>query len=237
MVATDVDGTLTRAGALDPEVVIGIADLVRAGVEVLLVSGRAAGEIVGLVRYLPGVRRGIAENGLVLLVPDEPPQWLGPTPNRDALKAVAMRLNERGAGLRLAPDDPFRLGDVAYERDARSDEALEELAQAAHDEGAHMIWSSVHVHFTPSRPDKGTAVAELARRDGFDPRRILTIGDAPNDAGLFAPDRFGMTVGTADVSAHRDHFEHLPEYVTSKPEGAGFMEVVSALLAARSRAR
>ena len=61
VVATDVDGTLTRDGALDPEVVRVIAALAEAGLVVVPVSGRPAGEVLGLCRYLPGVQRAIAE--------------------------------------------------------------------------------------------------------------------------------------------------------------------------------
>src|SRR5690606_31265495 len=101
LVATDVDGTLTTGGVIEPEVIGAILRLASVGIEVLPVSGRSAGEVAGLVRYLPAVTRGIAENGLVLLAPDRRPQWLGPAPDRARLKAVAERLNaEHGAGLR-----------------------------------------------------------------------------------------------------------------------------------------
>ena len=55
LVATDVDGTLTRVGKLDPAVLTAIVRLVEAGIAVVPVSGRPAGEVAGLVRYLPGV--------------------------------------------------------------------------------------------------------------------------------------------------------------------------------------
>jgi predicted mannosyl-3-phosphoglycerate phosphatase (HAD superfamily) len=65
LIATDVDGTLTRAGKLDPAALAAITRLVAAGVAVVPVSGRPAGEVTGLCRYLPGVTRGLAENGLL----------------------------------------------------------------------------------------------------------------------------------------------------------------------------
>src|SRR5438128_2036065 len=119
LVATDVDGTLTREGKLAPEVLAAIARLVVAGIEVMPVSGRSAGEVLGLVRYLPGVRRGIAENGMVEVIPDRPVRHLGAQDSADRarVRAAAERV-AAGIGLPLAStaDDVFRIADVAFER-------------------------------------------------------------------------------------------------------------------------
>src|SRR5687768_660769 len=53
LVATDVDGTLTSRGEILAPVLAALADLAAAGIEVVPVSGRPAGEVLGLVRYLP----------------------------------------------------------------------------------------------------------------------------------------------------------------------------------------
>jgi hydroxymethylpyrimidine pyrophosphatase-like HAD family hydrolase len=233
VVATDVDGTLTRGRALDPAVVRVLGALAANGIEIVPVSGRPAGEVLGLCRYLCGVERAIAENGLLEVIPDQPPRWLGNPTDREQLPPTGRFLDaERGAGLRLAPDHPFRLGDVAYERDGRGLEELLRLRDAAAERGVSMIWSSVHIHLTPEPPDKGRGLLRFAADHGLDPATILTIGDAPNDAGLFAPGRFGVTVGTADVPGQREAFDGwLPAYVTSGRESEGFLEVAEALLA------
>jgi hydroxymethylpyrimidine pyrophosphatase-like HAD family hydrolase len=221
-----------KCGALDPEVVRVIAALADAGFEVVPVSGRPTGEVLGLCRYLPGVARAIAENGLLEVVPDRDPRWLAEPTDRAALLAAGRRLDvEHGAGLRLTADHPFRLGDVAYERDGRTLAELQRLREAARALGVCMIWSSVHVHLTPRPPDKGQGLLRLAADLGLDPATILTIGDAPNDEGLFAPGRFGVTVGTADVPRQREAFTWLPAYVTAGRESEGFLEVADALLA------
>jgi hypothetical protein len=234
-VVTDVDGTLTRGSALDPHVVRKIAELYEAGIDVVLVSGRSAGEVLGLVRYLPGVQRGIAENGLLLLEADRDPAWLTAKPDRGRIKAIAEELNNKhDAALRLAPDDPFRLGDVAYEREGRDKRELKRLEEIVTGEGLFMTWSSVHIHLSQQPPDKGEAVLGLAKRSRLDPRRILTIGDAPNDAGLFVRGRFGISVGTADVQSNCSAFSELPAYVTEFAEGEAFLQVARALLKVRS---
>ena len=232
VVATDVDGTLTRDGALDPEVVRVIAALAEAGLVVVPVSGRPAGEVLGLCRYLPGVQRAIAENGLLEVVPDRDPRWLAEPTDPQDLRAAGRRLDEEhGAGLRLAADHPFRLGDVAYERDGRQVPELLRLRAAAEALGVCMVWSSVHVHLTPRPPDKGQGLLRFAADHGLDPATILTIGDAPNDEGLFVAGRFGVTVGTADVPPQREAFGALPTYVTDGREAEGFLQVAQALLA------
>jgi hydroxymethylpyrimidine pyrophosphatase-like HAD family hydrolase len=231
-VATDVDGTLTRGPALDPEVVRVIAALAARGLRIVPVSGRPAGEVLGLCRYMPGVESAIAENGLLEVIPNQPPRWLGEPTDRAALLEAGRRLDaDHGAGLRLAADHPFRLADVAYERDGRGPDELDRLRRAAAELGVFMIWSSVHVHLTPRPPDKGEGLLRFAADHGLDPATILTIGDAPNDEGLFRAGRFGVTIGTADVPREQDAFRWLPAYVTAGREAEGFLEVARALLA------
>jgi len=244
LVATDVDGTLTREGALAADVVEAIAQLAHAGIEVMPVSGRSAGEVLGLVRYLPGVRRGIAENGFVEVIPETPvrtlvalpagsPYGSGSTVDRPRVRAVALRIAAAiGLPLQPTPDDVFRVADVAFERAGRTDEEIAGLAAALQAEALHVTWSNVHVHVTPVAPDKGRAVLAAA---GVDPLAIVTIGDAPNDAGLFVAGRFGLTVGTADVPRQAAAMPHLPEFVTARPEADAFLELGACLLAARSR--
>lgn len=238
LVATDVDGTLTRAGKLDPAALDAIWRLMIAGITVVPVSGRPAGEVQGLVRYMPGVVRGLAENGLVEIVPDHAPRWLGRPTDRLRLRGVGDALNaEFAAGLRLTGDDYCRLGDVAYERDGRDEAELLRLRGHAEALGVHLVWSNVHVHLAEAVPDKGAAVLHLLRELAIEPRRAATIGDAPNDAGLFIADRFGLTVGTADVVPQLAYFPAAPRAVTAAREAAGFVELAEVLLAAKSAAK
>lgn len=231
VVATDVDGTLTRGRKLDPEVLGAIGRLVAAGIAVIPVSGRPAGEVAGLCRYLPGVERGLAENGLLEVVPDRAPRWLGRPTDKGRLRRVGERLNaEHAAGLRLTGDDFCRLGDVAFEREGRDEGELVRLRGFAEAMGVHLVWSNVHVHLAEAVPDKGVAVIQLMRELGVDPRAVVTIGDAPNDAGLFIAGRFGATVGTADIAAQVAHVPTPPQFMTRAREGEGFVELAEALL-------
>ncbi|MEZ4450181.1 MAG: hypothetical protein R3B09_11950 [Nannocystaceae bacterium] len=235
LVATDVDGTLTHRGRLGPPVLEAIDRLTRAGIEVWPVSGRPTGEVLGLCRYLPGIRRGLAENGLLVVVPDQAPRWLDRPTDRGRLRRVGEILNaEHDARLRVTGDDFCRLGDVAYEREGRPEAEVLRLRAAAEAHGVHLVWSNVHIHLAEAIPDKGAAVLRLAAELGILGGSIATVGDAPNDAGLFVAGRFGLTVGTADVIDQASHFPQLPELVTAAREFTGFLELAEALLAARA---
>lgn len=234
LVATDVDGTLTRDGALDPAVVAVIAELTQAGIEVWPVSGRPAGEVLGLVRYLPGVARGIAENGLLEIVADRAPRWLGEPTDVARLRAIGEMLNaEHDAKLALAGDAFCRVGDVAYEREGRDLPELQRLQALVEAEGAHLVWSSVHVHIAERVPDKGEGLLLVTAEQGFSPQTVATIGDAPNDAGLFVGGRFGVTVGTADVAAIAHEFSATPQWLTQGRESEAFLELARTLLRTR----
>lgn len=234
IVATDVDGTLTRDGELTGEALAAIEALTGAGVEVVPVSGRPAGEVLGLCRYLPGVRKGIAENGLISVVPDEPLSFIGAPTNVTRLREIGEALNaDHAAGLRLAGDAFCRVADVAYERDGRDVPELMRLRTAAKGQGAFLVWSSVHVHLAERIPDKGQGLLSMLEQWGASPSTVATIGDAPNDSGLFTPHRFGLTVGTADVVAQADAFPHLPQMVTAGRELDGFLELARGLLKSR----
>ncbi|MEE9382482.1 MAG: HAD family hydrolase [Nannocystaceae bacterium] len=232
LVATDVDGTLTTSGAIGSKVVAAVASLHAAGIEVMPVSGRPTGEVLGLCRYLPGVRRGIAENGLVEVMPDREPRWIhGEAPDLARLRRVGDALNsDLSAQLRVTGDAFCRLGDLAFERDGRDEAELIRLREAARQLGVHLVWSNVHVHLAHRPADKGEAVLRLLERDGIDPAAVATIGDAPNDAGLFGSDRFGLTVGTADVLEQLPHFERLPMFVSLAREANAFVELSDLLL-------
>lgn len=234
VIATDVDGTLTRAGKLGAELLDALTQLRAAGVSIIPISGRPAGEVLGLCRYLPGVGFGVAENGLLEIEADHAPRWLGEPTDTARLRAVGEHLNrEHSAGLRVTGDAFCRLGDVAYERDGRDEPTLLRLRELAEGEGVFLIWSNVHIHLAAREPDKGAGLLSLLARRGIDPLTVVTVGDAPNDGGLFVPDRFGLTVGTADVLAQSQWFSALPEFVTGAREIDGFLELAQRVLATR----
>ncbi|MEO1636774.1 MAG: HAD hydrolase family protein, partial [Cyanobacteria bacterium J06631_9] len=62
LVATDMDGTLTAKGEFTPGLLQAFGKLRDRNIKVMIVTGRSAGWVSGLVNYLPVVG-AIAENG------------------------------------------------------------------------------------------------------------------------------------------------------------------------------
>ncbi|MBC6434493.1 HAD family hydrolase, partial [Nostoc sp. HG1] len=63
LIATDMDGTLTRRGKFTPALLQALEDLAAAGnIKVLIVTGRSAGWVSGLSAIMP-VAGAMAENG------------------------------------------------------------------------------------------------------------------------------------------------------------------------------
>src|SRR5919202_4841916 len=62
LIATDMDGTLTQHGKFTANLLRAFERLIAVDIPVLIVTGRSAGWVSGLVSYLP-VAGAIAENG------------------------------------------------------------------------------------------------------------------------------------------------------------------------------
>lgn len=232
LLVTDVDGSLTVNHEIPAAVVEAVAALGAAGVEVLPATGRPAAEVHGLVRYLPGVRRGIAENGAVLVEPEERFELLWPKPDRERLVRLGLELGGSADPLIQTGDHFGRLVDVAFRRSGRPEAPLLEMRRRAAQIGVEVIWSTVHIHLSEVVPDKGIAVLELARREGRDGATIATVGDSPNDAGLWRGGRFGMTVGLAEQPADLGTVPCLPQWLA--PAGAmGWLVLARRILTAR----
>ncbi len=234
VVLTDIDGTMTQAGRIPAEVIAAAGQLAAAGVEVFPVTGRSAGEALGLARYIPSFHKAIAENGGVLVVPDHPIVFLRPPVDPAQMANAALALGN--GHWRPAPCSAFRLTDQAFERDGRSDAELDAARDAAAALGLYLTWSSVHIHLTLQPPDKGAGALRVLREATGAPHSALAIGDAPNDEGLWQAGRFGLTVGTADVAHCWQRLRHWPNY-TVGPAAQGWCEMAAILLQANGSMR
>ena len=96
--------------------------------------------------------------------------------------------------------------------------------------------SSIHINGWVGDHDKLAGARwivreHLSRDIDAELNQWVYIGDSTNDARMFA--HFPHSVGVANVADFVDRLEHLPRYVTQGARGAGFAEVVDALLAVR----
>lgn len=236
LIATDMDGTLTRAGKFSADLLRALDQLQQLGMPVVIVTGRSAGWVSGLVHYLP-VAGAIAENGGVYIDPQGrvdilTPDWDGPT-HRPQLAELFARLQQRWPQIQPSPDNPFRLTDWTF---AVTDVAASDLAalqQLCQDWGWSLTYSTVQVHLLKPGQSKARALQRVLQTHfpGLDPEAVLTVGDSPNDESLFDIQIFPHSLGVANISHYRDVLRHHPTWVSQAAELDGFLEMVRALTA------
>jgi hydroxymethylpyrimidine pyrophosphatase-like HAD family hydrolase len=252
---SDVDGTLVGRGGslladLDGRPTLAAAEALvaahRAGLEVILVSGRTAAQLRETGRLL-GTRDAVAELGTVLvrgreveLLWGEAPRDLGESPAEALERSGALAAVLEGFAGRIEPHTPWHLGRrgtflLRGQADPAEADAL--LAGRARllDNGRlrgaypHLGPGPTHAyHLVPAGVSKaGTAAAYLARR-GLDPARAAAIGDSPADLQL--ADVVGAMFLVANGAWAADGDPGTQVIVTPSPAGQGWAEAVTALL-------
>lgn len=239
---TDIDDTLTWHGRLVPAAYQALCDAVDAGLRVVAVTGRPGGWAEVLAALWP-VAAVIAENGgLAVIRGGETQYWDDATTRQEQQRRLARLsadLLERFPSARLADDQPLRRVDVAFDIGERQQLAPAEIAalvDAIRGHGARALVSTVHAHAFYGDHDKATMIIRLAGRLWGDSaatvrERYVFVGDSPNDQAAFA--LFPCAVGVANLARYRDQLAPPPRYITTRPGGHGFAELVAQLLRAR----
>ncbi|HVP62568.1 MAG TPA: HAD-IIB family hydrolase [Myxococcaceae bacterium] len=245
-VFADVDGTLTTGGRLRASTLAMLERLDRAGVAVVLVTGRPAGFAEAWARTLP-VAGVIAENGGLSVRLDARGAlrkcYARParvrSRERRRLERVVRSALRAVPGARMSTDSLYTEVDLAIDVNEGvrlGPEAARRLESFFAARGVNAVRSSVHVNAWIGPFDKAWMVRRFIRtawkqRLRPDDRRYLYVGDSLNDAPLFAA--FPLSVGVANVRAVLGLLAHRPRFVTRAPEGPGFEEVARAVLRAR----
>ena len=244
---TDIDDTLTVAGKLPAAVYTSLERLRDAGFAIVPVTGRSAGWAHMALHHWP-VEAVVAESGGVCLHRDAGgvPRWLYHdeqariAEDRIRIAAVAERVMARVPGLVLADDNPFRLVDFALDHCETVPpvprEQIEQAIAMFRDAGLQARASSVHINVWRGDFDKAPmALRYLAEVRGALPAdeigRWLFVGDAPNDASMFAT--FPNGVGVANLAPLLDRLPVPPRFLTAASHGDGFRELAAHLLRAR----
>ncbi|MEM9569087.1 MAG: HAD family hydrolase [Cyanobacteria bacterium P01_E01_bin.34] len=234
-----MDGTLTKAGKFSPALLSAFRQLKRRGIQVLVVTGRSAGWVSGLVNYLDVVG-AIAENGGIYYpsIGETAGDLLANISNveayRQQLRSVFACLKEDFPNLQPATDNRFRLTDWTFINTDFSATELTHMQQLCSQLGWGFTYSSIQCHIKPLHQAKGSAVLTIARQliPGITSEKIVTVGDSPNDESLFIRDDFPYSVGGANIAEFSDRLQHQPTFVTRAREGEGFCELVTWLLEA-----
>ncbi|MGM9427066.1 HAD-IIB family hydrolase [Hydrogenophaga sp. MI9] len=245
-VLTDIDDTLTTDGAITPDALGALHALRAAGLPVFAITGRPAGWSEPFALAWP-VNAIVAENGAVAL-------WRGAdgalqkahlqdadTRRRNfaQLQAVAQRVLTELPQARLSQDSAGRETDIAIDHSefAHLQEAdIARVVQLMRDGGLNATVSSIHINGWIGSHDKQEGarwiVREHLQRDlDAERERWVYVGDSTNDATMFG--HFPHSVGVANVMRFWDQLVQRPRYVTQGARGAGFAEVVRAVLAAQ----
>jgi HAD superfamily hydrolase (TIGR01484 family) len=257
-VFTDIDDTLTTEGAITADALQALADLKAAGLNVIAITGRHVGWCESLMSGTSAapwaVDAMVAENGAVALVPCAVEQNARRRPSRlyqqDAatrsahaarMAQVAQQILAAVPGAQRSRDEGGRETDLAFDYNEFAKLPPDTVAkiiallQAA---GMRTTVSSIHIHGCYGDFNKWTGarwiVRELWQRDlRKELDHWVFVGDSGNDQPMF--EHFTHSVGVANIRRFEADLSYRPRYITKGERGAGFAEVVRALLDARSR--
>lgn len=231
LIATDMDGTLTTQGKFTASLLHALEDLSAADIPVLIVTGRSAGWVSGLASYLP-VIGAIAENGgLFYPAQSDQPVMLTPIPDvachRQQLEVAYQRLKSEFPHIQESTDNRFRLTDWTFDNRDLTVSQLERLDALCTSLGWGFTYSSVQCHIKPAAQDKATGLIQVLQDyfPHYESEQVLTVGDSPNDASLFNPHLFPLSIGVANVLDYASELVYKPAYVTTTAEGEGFCEL------------
>ena len=236
LVATDMDGTLTQVGEFTPVLLETFASLKQHGIEVMIVTGRSAGWVSGIVNYLPVVG-AIAENGGIYvdkltgksIVLSDIPRM---SRHRDRLEFLFDQLRQRYPNLAPSVDNAYRITDWTFDINGLTDDDIAWMQATCEDKLMGFTYSTVQCHIKVKEQDKAVGLNQVLQQrfPTVSPAAIVTVGDSPNDASLFDPAQFPHSVGVANVSDYLHTLMHRPAHITAASEVEGFVELAQQLI-------
>ena len=244
----DIDDTFTLNGRIPAASFCALWDLKDADITAVPITGRPAGWCDHIARMWP-VSGVVGENGAFyfwynqeishlerrfFIEPDEA------FANRRRLRDIGEEILKRVPGSAFASDQEYRLFDVAidFTEDVPplSREDIEAICDIFRESGVTYKVCSIHVNGWFGDYDKLTMTKIFARevldidlelmRDQY-----LFVGDSPNDEPMFS--FFPNSVGVSNVTDFLDRMTHPPAYITERPGGEGFSELIELMLARR----
>lgn len=213
--ATDYDGTLATEGKVEPATVAALERVAASGRKLILVTGRVLPELRGAFSRLDLFARVVAENGALIYRPATGAEEALANPPPASFFA---RLRDSGA-------TPLSAGRIIVATRVPHDVAMR---AAMRDLGLdlRLIHNAGAVMALPPGITKasglGVALAELE----IPPRDVVAVGDAENDQEFLAFCGYRVAVANA-----LPVLKEMADWVTSRPCGAGVVELAERLLA------
>ena len=247
---TDIDDTVTTDGLLPVSSIEAVWALNKAGIKVVPITGRPAGWCDHIVRMWP-VEGIIGENGafyfsydrgcskvdrVYSLTEDERRQSLL------GLERIRRRVLDEVPGCAVASDQDFRLFDLAidYCEDVSPLEQfeLDRIIDIIEEEKAVYKISSIHINCWYGQYDKVSCLRKFLRdKTGKSieehQKKIFFTGDSPNDEPIFGEMEY--TGAVANIKKFLGTMKAYPSYIAVDESGAGFNEIVQALLEKRKK--
>jgi HAD superfamily hydrolase (TIGR01484 family) len=245
-VLTDIDDTLTRDGAIEPDALVALGRLRAAGLHVIAITGRPMGWSEPFARDWP-IDAIVAENGAVALfreagrsVVEYAQDEATRADNTRRLAHAAQRVLRELPGTALARDSAGRVTDIAVDHsefERLSPGQIEQVLALMHAEGMEATVSSIHINgwFGSHNKLSGARwiVQRLLQRDVETEREHwVYVGDSTNDQLMFG--HFPLSVGVANLLQFAAQLQVWPSFLTEAERGTGFAEVADRLIAARS---
>jgi HAD superfamily hydrolase (TIGR01484 family) len=249
-VLTDIDDTLTTAGAITPEALGALARLKACGLPVIAITGRPMGWSEPFARPLAQggwpIDAIVAENGAVALFCEGDSMRIEYAQdevtrarNTARLQAAAQRVLREVPGATLAQDSAGRVTDIAIDHSefAHLDAAqIEAVVATMRSEGMNATVSSIHINgwFGSHTKLSGARwiVQRLLARDLEAERdHWVYVGDSTNDQLMFG--HYPLSVGVANLLEFERVLTVWPAYLTQRARGAGFAEMAYRLIRER----
>jgi HAD superfamily hydrolase (TIGR01484 family) len=243
-VFTDIDDTLTTEGAITSDALRALHHLKAAGLMVIPITGRPVGWSIPFASTWP-VDAMVAENGAVALQHKPTTKQVSKiyqqdeatrTHNFEQMQRIAQRVLKEVPGTVMAQDSNGRETDIAFDHSEfhhLSPEQIQQVLALLKQEGMTATVSSIHINawFGDHNKWHGAQwiLKELTGRDlKQELDRWVYVGDSTNDQVMF--EHFTHSVGVANIKRFENELKHLPKYIANQERGAGFAEVVKALV-------
>ncbi|MGD1920153.1 MAG: HAD-IIB family hydrolase [Pleurocapsa sp.] len=235
LIASDMDGTLTKAEQFDSTLLETLVKLSNAKIDVLITTGRSAGWVQAIATYLPVVGAMAENGGLLYWQGSIIPQFTSEVDideHRRQLSRVFELLQSKFPHLKESPDNPFRLTDWTFDVEGLSVDELKKIEKICNLEGYGFTYSTIQCHIKLLHQDKAFGLNKIIPQyfSHLNPEQILTIGDSPNDESMFDDKQFPLSVGVANINKYGDRLKYLPAFITNKFEGAGFSELAELII-------
>jgi HAD superfamily hydrolase (TIGR01484 family) len=240
LIATDMDGTLTNTGKFTSRLLKTFDILNLQGIKVLIVTGRSAGWVSGIVNYL-SVAGAVAENGgLYYHGSFENAIALTPIVNipehRLQLHTAFSQLQTKFPQIRESTDNRFRITDWTFDVAGLHRDDLVILKNMCEEMGWGFTYSTVQCHIKPQGQNKAVGLAQVLKKyfPEYTVNQVVTVGDSPNDESLFDASYFPLSVGVANISEYLESLQHRPAHITDAAEGEGFCELAELIIRQKS---